>query len=124
MRAGRGRPIGRRRFGDGSCAGNPGRHPPDAGETLRRPADIPSWSEVGSAPRQQRRYRRYRILGVLPALVLVSEGFFLGLAQGDWIVFVAGAAFLLISIGMIATDRPARVDKSEERDAPDATPFP
>src|SRR5260370_39636365 len=57
-------------------------------------------------PRAQR-YRRYRILGLLPGLVMVGGGLYLGLAQQNWLVLVAGAAFLLPCAAMIATDRPA-----------------
>src|SRR5260221_7423643 len=57
-------------------------------------------------PRAQR-YRRYRILGLLPGLVMVGSGLYLGLAQQNWLVLVAGAAFLLLCAAMIATDRPA-----------------
>jgi hypothetical protein len=57
-------------------------------------------------PRAQR-YRRYRILGLLPGLVMVGGGLYLGLAQQNWLVLVAGAAFLLLCAAMIASDRPA-----------------
>ncbi|HZC79625.1 MAG TPA: hypothetical protein VE258_17855 [Ktedonobacterales bacterium] len=53
-----------------------------------------------------RRYRRYRILGLLPGLVMVGGGLYLGLVQQEWLVLVAGAAFLLLCAAMIATDRP------------------
>jgi hypothetical protein len=53
------------------------------------------------------RYRRYRILGLLPGLVMVGGGLYLGLAQQNWLVLVAGAAFLLLCAAMIATDRPS-----------------
>jgi hypothetical protein len=53
------------------------------------------------------RYRRYRILGLLPGLVMVGGGLYLGLAQHEWLVLVAGAAFLLLCAAMIASDRPA-----------------
>ncbi len=46
-------------------------------------------------PRAQR-YRRYRILGLLPGLVMVGGGLYVGLAQQEWLVLVAGAAFLLL----------------------------
>jgi hypothetical protein len=57
-------------------------------------------------PRAQR-YRRYRMLGLLPGLVMVGGGLYLGLVQQNWLVLVAGAAFLLLCAAMIATDRPA-----------------
>jgi hypothetical protein len=61
----------------------------------------PQWQ---SRPRQ--RYRRHRILGLLPALVLVGSGLYLGLAQRGWLGLVIGVMFLLLSAVMIATDRP------------------
>src|SRR5260370_25737314 len=57
-------------------------------------------------PRAQR-YRRYRILGLLPGLVMVGGGLYLGLSQQNWLVLVAGSAFLLLCAAMIASDRPA-----------------
>jgi hypothetical protein len=56
--------------------------------------------------RSKRRYRRHRILGMLPALVLVAGGIYLGLAQRGWLGLVIGVVFLLLSAGMIAIDRP------------------
>jgi hypothetical protein len=53
-----------------------------------------------------RRYRRYRVLGMLPALVLLGGSLYLGLARGDWIIFGGAALFLLISVAMLATDTP------------------
>jgi len=35
------------------------------------------------------RYRRYRIVGLLPAVVLVAGGLYLGLANGSWIPLLA-----------------------------------
>ena len=70
-------------------------------------------------PRAQRyqRYRRYRILGLLPGLVMVGGGLYLGLAQQNWLVFVAGAAFLLLCAAMIATDRPRRCSRARRTPA-------
>jgi hypothetical protein len=63
---------------------------------------------MGAGPtRRAQRYRRYRIRGLLPGLVMVGGGFYLGLAQQKWLVLVAGAVFLLLCAAMIATDRPA-----------------
>src|SRR5258706_15045504 len=56
-------------------------------------------------PRAQR-YRRYRILGLLPGLVMVGGGLYLGLAQQEWLVLVAGAAVLLPCAALIAPHRP------------------
>ena len=55
---------------------------------------------------RSQRSQRYRILGLLPGLVMVGGGLYLGLAQQEWLVLVAGAAFLLLCAAMIATDRP------------------
>jgi len=52
------------------------------------------------------RFRRHRILGLLPALVLVSGGLYLGLSGLGWVGLVIGAVFLVISTLMIITDRP------------------
>jgi hypothetical protein len=38
---------------------------------------------------------------------MVGGGLSLGLAQQEWLVLVAGAAFLLLCAVMIASDRPA-----------------
>jgi hypothetical protein len=55
----------------------------------------------------RRRYRRHRFLGLLPALVLVGGGLYLGLAQRGWLGLVISAVFLFLSASMIATDRPS-----------------
>jgi hypothetical protein len=60
------------------------------------------------APPSGPRHRRYRVLGSLPALLLLAAGAFLGLAQGAWILFDGAALYLLISVVMIATDWPPR----------------
>jgi hypothetical protein len=57
--------------------------------------------------RRSQRYRRCRILGLLPGLVMVGGRLSLGLAQQEWLVLVAGAAFLLLCAAMIASDHPA-----------------
>jgi hypothetical protein len=54
------------------------------------------------------RHRRYRVLGTLPALLLLAAGAYLGLALGNWILFVGAALYLLITVAMIATDTPPR----------------
>src|SRR5262249_40794084 len=90
-----------------------GRRSPDvgSGELVRPDSGVLAGGEVVSAPLRPRRHRRYRILGMLLALVLVGEGLYLVLAQSDWTVLVAGAGFLLISAVMIATDRPDRPER-------------
>ncbi|HEV8191575.1 MAG TPA: hypothetical protein VGP82_08830 [Ktedonobacterales bacterium] len=70
-------------------------------------------------PQSRQRYRRHRILGLLPALVLVGGGLYLGLAQRGWLGLVAGALFLLLSAVMIATDRPT-ARSNEYGDRPSA----
>ncbi|HEV2461872.1 MAG TPA: hypothetical protein VGS80_26240 [Ktedonobacterales bacterium] len=60
------------------------------------------------APPSGPRHRRYRVLGSLPAVLLLAAGAFLGLAQGAWILFDGAALYLLISVVMIATDSPPR----------------
>jgi hypothetical protein len=53
-------------------------------------------------------YRRYHILGLLPALVILTGGLYLGVAEGNWIPLLAGLLFLIVCIGMIAFDRKGR----------------
>ncbi len=62
--------------------------------------------------RGKRRYRRHRILGLLPALVLVVGSVYLGLAGLGWVGLVVGAAFLALSAIMIVTDHPPRPTQS------------
>ncbi len=38
------------------------------------------------------RYRRYRIVGLLPAVVLVAGGLYLGLTNGSWIPLLLGCS--------------------------------
>jgi hypothetical protein len=57
-------------------------------------------------PQSRWRYRRHRVLGLLPALVRVGGGLYLGQAQRGWLGLVVGVMFLLLSAVMIATDRP------------------
>jgi hypothetical protein len=52
------------------------------------------------------RHRRYRVLGTLPALLLLAGGAYLGLALGNWILFAGAALYLLIAVVMIASDTP------------------
>src|SRR5260370_18067137 len=71
------------------------------------------------------RYRRYRILGLLPGLVMVGGGLSLGLAQHEWLVLPAGTAFLLLCAAMIARDRPAprRTPMPPAARAPTSPPY-
>jgi hypothetical protein len=48
--------------------------------------------------------------------VLVGGGLSLGLAQQEWLVLVAGTAFLLLCAAMIATDRPAARRNASDTD--------
>jgi hypothetical protein len=50
------------------------------------------------------RYRRYRIMGLLPAVVILAGGLYLGVADGSWIPLLAGVLFLLLCALMIAFD--------------------
>ncbi|PWT71590.1 MAG: hypothetical protein C5B60_10750 [Chloroflexi bacterium] len=72
----------------------------------------------------QHRYRRYRILGLLPAVVLVAGGLYLGLADGSWIPLLAGVLFLLVSALMIASDRGGSDSKKTKRSASERIPRP
>jgi hypothetical protein len=57
------------------------------------------------------RYRRYRIIGLLPALIILAGGLYLGVAEGNWIPLLAGLLFLLVCTGMIASDRTGKASK-------------
>jgi len=59
----------------------------------------------------RRKYRRYRVIGILPALVVVFGGLYLGTATSNWIPLVAGLLFLVVCAGMIAYDRRDRRDR-------------
>jgi hypothetical protein len=50
------------------------------------------------------RYRRYRITGLLPSLIILIGGLYLGVAAGSWIPLIAGLLFLVVCVGMIAFD--------------------
>jgi hypothetical protein len=58
-------------------------------------------------------YRRYRILGLLPALVTLTGGLYLGVAENNWIPVLAGMLFLIVCVGMIAFDRKGRAFNKE-----------
>jgi hypothetical protein len=60
--------------------------------------------QTSSQTQPRRRYRRYRVVGVLPALVIVAGGLYLGTSTGNWIPLAAGLLFLLVCAGMIAYD--------------------
>jgi hypothetical protein len=68
------------------------------------------------------RYRRYRIVGLLPAVVLVAGGLYLGLADGSWIPLMAGVLFLLVCALMIASDRKGSDSKKTKSSASDRIP--
>jgi hypothetical protein len=53
------------------------------------------------------KYRRHRIIGLLPALVLLSGGLYLGVTEGSWIPLLAGLLFLMVCVAMIAADHPS-----------------
>jgi hypothetical protein len=64
---------------------------------------------TSSQTQPRRKYRRYRVFGLLPALVVVAGGLYLGTTTGNWIPLAAGLLFLLVCAGMIAYDsRPSR----------------
>ena len=65
-----------------------------------------------------RRPRRYRVLGTLPALLLLACGAYLGLAFGNWFLFVGAALYLLIAVAMIATDTPLLRPPAPPQDTP------
>jgi hypothetical protein len=57
------------------------------------------------------RYRRYRVIGLLPAVIILAGGLYLGVTDHSWIPFVAGALFLLVCALMIASDRKGNKSK-------------
>jgi hypothetical protein len=63
----------------------------------------------------QHRYRRYRILGLLPAVVTVAGGLYLGMTQESWIPLLAGGLFLLLCVLMITSDRNGHASKKTKR---------
>lgn len=67
------------------------------------------------------RPRRYRVLGTLPALLLLAVGAYLGLDLGNWFLFVGAALYLLITVAMIATDTPPRRPLAPPQDTPPNT---
>jgi hypothetical protein len=69
------------------------------------------------------RHRRYGVLGTLAALLLLAGGAFLGVNQGEWILFDGAALYLLIAVVMIAADTPPRRPPTAPPDTPgDTTP--
>jgi hypothetical protein len=62
-----------------------------------------------------RRYRRYRIVGLLPAVVILTGGLYLGVADGSWIPLLAGMRFLLVCALMIAFDHQRHASKKRQR---------
>ena len=69
--------------------------------------------ERSDQTRKLPRYRRYRIIGLLPALILLAGGLYLGIAEDNWIPLMAGLLFLTVCIGMIASDRVVKVSKKK-----------
>jgi hypothetical protein len=67
--------------------------------------------ERSAQTHRPQRYRRYRIIGLLPALILLTGGLYLGVTEGNWIPLLAGILFLMVCVGMIASDRVVKVDK-------------
>jgi hypothetical protein len=67
--------------------------------------------ERSAQTQRPQRYRRYRIIGLLPALILTTGGLYLGVTEGNWIPILAGLLFLIVCVGMIATDRVVKVAK-------------
>jgi hypothetical protein len=59
------------------------------------------------------RYRRYRIIGLLPALIILAGALYLGVVEGNWIPLLAGLLFLLVCTGMIASDRPGKASRKK-----------
>lgn len=77
--------------------------------------------DTSSQTRPRRRYRRYRVFGLLPALVIVAGGLYLGTTTGNWIPLAAGLLFLVICAGMIAYDRRATRGSRDRGRAADPT---
>ena len=71
---------------------------------------------TSSQTQPRRRYRRYRVVGLLPALLIVAGGLYLGAATGNWIPLAAGLLFLAVCVGMIAYDRHGRGDREAPAD--------
>jgi hypothetical protein len=64
----------------------------------------------------RRRYRRYRVFGFLPGLVIVAGGLYLGTTTNNWIPLAAGLLFLLVCTGMIAYDNRGPQDRRPSAD--------
>jgi hypothetical protein len=60
--------------------------------------------QTSNQTQPRRRYRRYRVFGLLPALVIVAGSLYLGTTTGNWIPLAAGVLFLAVCVGMIAND--------------------
>ena len=58
-------------------------------ECVRDERSMGRWT-TSSQTQPRRRYRRYRVFGLLPALVIVAGGLYLGTAMGNWIPLAAG----------------------------------
>jgi hypothetical protein len=77
--------------------------------------------DTSSQTQPRRRYRRYRVIGLLPALVIVVGGLYLGAASGNWIPLVAGLLFLIVCVSMIAYDRRGRRGTRDRETPADST---
>jgi hypothetical protein len=64
------------------------------------------------------------VLGTLPALLLLACGAYLGLAFGNWFLFVGASLYLLITLAMIATDTPLLRPPAPPQDTPPNTLAP
>jgi hypothetical protein len=67
--------------------------------------------EPSAQTRKVERHRRYRIRGILPALIILAGGLYLGVAGGNWTPLLAGLLFLLVCTAMIASDRPGKASR-------------
>jgi hypothetical protein len=60
-------------------------------------------------------HRRYRVIGLLPAVVTLVGGLYLGVADGGWIPLLAGLLFLLVCTLMVASDHNGHTSKKTNR---------
>jgi uncharacterized membrane protein YfcA len=71
--------------------------------------------ERSDQTRNLHRYRRYRVIGLLPAVIILVGGLYLGVTDDSWIPFLAGALFLLVCALMIASDRKGNASKKTKK---------
>jgi hypothetical protein len=57
------------------------------------------------------RYRRYRVIGLLPAVITLAGGLYPGVTDRSWIPFLPGVLLLLVCSLMIASDRKENASK-------------